>query len=141
MSRQRFVVFIIAIIGLIATFLPWYQIGNWGSVSGLSSSGWFTFIMFIIVLFLGLRGDQRANMSNRNVWLLSIFSIVASIVVIWRMFDIYFSRDTTITLGGNMGNLTGNEVFIRYGAWLVVIAGICIPFAAFLFKGRKMTKN
>ena len=27
MSKQKFVVFLIAIIGMIATFLPWYEIG------------------------------------------------------------------------------------------------------------------
>ena len=28
MSKQKFVVFLIAIIGMIATFLPWYEIGG-----------------------------------------------------------------------------------------------------------------
>lgn len=141
MNRQRFAVFIVAIIGLIATFLPWYGVENLGTISGFRSSGWFSFIMFIIVLFLAMRGNQRLNMTNRNVGWITVFSALAAIVVIWRMFDIYFSRDTSITLGGSMGNLTGNEVYIGYGAWLVVIAGVLIPFIAFFTRDRKILEK
>ena len=55
MNKQRFAVIIVALIGLIATFLPWYKIVQLGTISGMSSSGWFTFIMFIIVIILALR--------------------------------------------------------------------------------------
>ena len=34
MSKQKFVVFLIAIIGMIATFLPWYEIGSLGMIMG-----------------------------------------------------------------------------------------------------------
>ena len=42
MSKQRFVIFLIAIIGMIATFLPWYEIGSLGMVMGYQTVGWFT---------------------------------------------------------------------------------------------------
>lgn len=41
MNKQRFAVIIVALIGLIATFLPWYKIVQLGTISGMSSSGWF----------------------------------------------------------------------------------------------------
>ena len=44
MSKQKLVVFIIAIIGMSATFLPWYEMGNSGMIMGYRTSGWFTFI-------------------------------------------------------------------------------------------------
>lgn len=43
MNKQRFAVIIVAIIGIVATFLPWYRIEQVGTLSGISSSGWFTF--------------------------------------------------------------------------------------------------
>ena len=39
MSKQRFVIFLIAIIGMIATFLPWYEIGSLGMVMGIKLLG------------------------------------------------------------------------------------------------------
>ena len=52
MSKQKFVVFLIAIIGMIATFLPWYEIGSLGMIMGYQTVGWSTFIMFALVFFL-----------------------------------------------------------------------------------------
>ena len=63
MNKQRFAVIIVALIGLIATFLPWYKIVQLGTISGMSSSGWFTFIMFIIVIILALRKDLHEDLS------------------------------------------------------------------------------
>ena len=40
MSKQKFVVFLIAIIGMIATFLPWYEIGGLGMIMGYQTVGW-----------------------------------------------------------------------------------------------------
>ena len=49
MSKQKIVIFLIAIIGMIATFLPWYEIGSLGMIMGYQTVGWFTFIMFALV--------------------------------------------------------------------------------------------
>ena len=57
MNRQRFAVFIVGIIGLVATFLPWYYIEMVGTLTGVFSSGWFTFIMFLLILVLAMRKD------------------------------------------------------------------------------------
>ena len=68
MNKQRFAVIIVALIGLIATFLPWYKIVQLGTISGMSSSGWFTFIMFIIVIILALRKDLHEDLSMGISW-------------------------------------------------------------------------
>ncbi len=59
MNKQRFAVIIVAVIGMIAAFLPWYKILQVGNISGISSSGWFTFILFAIVIVLMLRKNLR----------------------------------------------------------------------------------
>lgn len=136
MNRQRFAVIIVAIIGMIATFLPWYKIMEVGTVSGMSSSGWFTFIMFIIVIILALRKNMQEDMSMGISWSVTIFSLLASFVVLWRMIDVWFAKEGMFSLGGNMDNIMGSQVTVGYGAWIVVIAGVCIPFAAYLFRNR-----
>ena len=73
MNKQRFAVIIVALIGLIATFLPWYKIVQLGTISGMSSSGWFTFIMFIIVIILALRKDLHEDLSMGISWHRSSF--------------------------------------------------------------------
>ena len=76
MNKQRFAVIIVALIGLIATFLPWYKIVQLGTISGMSSSGWFTFIMFIIVIILALRKDLHEDLSMGISWSITICSLL-----------------------------------------------------------------
>lgn len=137
MNRQRFVLFMVGIIGLVATFLPWYYIEMVGSLTGVFSSGWFTFIMFLLILILAMRRDLRQDVSKLNLWVMSLFGIAAGIVVLWRIMDIDFSQDTMLTLGGRMSGILANEVSIRYGAWIVVIAGFCVPLAAIIFRSKR----
>ena len=102
MNKQRFAVIIVALIGLIATFLPWYKIVQLGTISGMSSSGWFTFIMFIIVIILALRKDLHEDLSMGISWSITICSLLASFVVLWKIIDVWFAQEGMFSLGGGM---------------------------------------
>ena len=102
MNKQRFAVIIVALIGLIATFLPWYKIVQLGTISGMSSSGWFTFIMFIIVIILALRKDLHEDLSMGISWSITICSLLASFVVLWKIIDVWFAQPWW-RYGGNIG--------------------------------------
>ena len=136
MNRQRFAVLIVAIIGIIATFLPWYKIMEVGTISGMSSSGWFTILMFIVTLILVVRKNLHEDMTMGVSWCITICSLLASFAVLWKMIDIWFAKEGMFSLGGNMYGIMGSQVKVEYGAWLVVIAGICVPLAAFIFRDR-----
>lgn len=137
MNRQRFAVVILAIIGMISTFLPWYRIHTVGTLSGVSYFvGWFTFVMFIIAIILALRKNLKEDMSMGVSWSVTIFSLLGSFAGLWKMIDIWFAKEEMVSLGGNMKGIMAGQVTVGYGAWIVVIAGICIPFAAYLFRDR-----
>lgn len=93
--------------------------------------------MFLLILILVMRKNLHKDLSKLNLWCMSLFGIAAGIVVLWRIMDIDFSQDTLLTLGGRMSGIRADEVTIRYGAWLVVIAGFCIPLAGILFRSRR----
>lgn len=133
MNRQRFIVIIIALIGMIATFLPWYRIVQVGTVSGISSSGWFTFIMFLIVVLLSLRKNMMKDMTLGITWGVGGLGLLASFVVLWRLIDVWFAKEGMFSLAG-VESVLGSQVSVAYGAWIVVAAGICIPFAALIFR-------
>ena len=135
MSKQRFVIFLIAIIGMIATFLPWYEIGSLGMIMGYRTVGWFTFVMFALVFLFGLRIGVKQDMSTGLLYLGSFFSLLAAFVVLWQIITLGLDQE-----GGSMsvvGNALANDTRVLYGAYQVVIAGICLPFGAFLFRDRK----
>jgi len=130
----------VALIGLIATFLPWYKIVQLGTISGMSSSGWFTFIMFIIVIILALRKDLHEDLSMGISWSITICSLLASFVVLWKIIDVWFAQEGMFSLGGGMEGILGSQVSIAYGAWIVTIAGICVPFAGYLFRNKSFRR-
>ena len=140
MNKQRFAVIIVALIGLLATFLPWYKIVQLGTISGMSSSGWFTFIMFIIVIILALRKDLHEDLSMGISWSITICSLLASFVVLWKIIDVWFAQEGMFSLGGGMEGILGSQVSIAYGAWIVTIAGICVPFAGYLFRNKSFRR-
>ena len=123
MNKQRFAVIIVALIGLIATFLPWYKIVQLGTISGMSSSGWFTFIMFIIVIILALRKDLHEDLSMGISWSITICSLLASFVVLWKIIDVWFAQEGMFSLGGGMEGILGSQVIIAYGAGLLLSPG------------------
>lgn len=130
MNNQRFAVAIVAIIGIIATFLPWYDSLLNGVESGVASSGWFTFVIFAIILVMTMRKNVKEDMGMGTAYGASILGLIASFVVLWRLIDIWLSKALELA-----GDMTGT-VMVKYGAYIVVVAGICIPIAAFLFKSK-----
>lgn len=136
MNKQRFAVIIVAIIGMIATFLPWYEIEPSGIFSGIASSGWFTFIMFGIVLLLALRKNTKEDMTMGISWCAAIIGLLASFVVLWRIIDVFFAKEGMFSPGGDMAGVLGSHVTVGYGAWLEVVAGLAVPVVAFLFRDR-----
>lgn len=140
MNKQKFAVFIVAIIGMIATFLPWYGIDTFGTVSGMSSSGWFTFIMFALVLLIGLRKDLKEEMSMGMVWGISVLSLLASCVVLWRAMDVFFAKEGVFAVGDH-AEVGLSQMNVMYGAWIVMLAGVCVPLTAVIFKKPRYTPD
>lgn len=134
MSKQKFVILLIAIIGMIATFLPWYEVNQYGLIMGYQSAGWFTFIMFAVAFLFGLRKNLKEDMSMGLLYVGSGFSLAAAFVVLWRVILLYMNKE-----GAGMSeieNMMAQETRVLYGAYQVIIAGICLPFGAFLFRNK-----
>ena len=93
MSKQKLVVFIIAIIGMIATFLPWYEVGSVGMIMGYQTFGWFSFVLFALAFLFGLRGKQKNDITGGLLYMISIFSLLAAFAVMWQMITIGLNKE------------------------------------------------
>lgn len=135
MSKQKFVVFLIAIIGMIATFLPWYEIGSLGMIMGYQTVGGPRLSCLLWFFFSACEKEAKQDMSMGLLYLGSFFSLLAAFVVLWQMITLGLDQE-----GSSMsvaGNTLANDTRVLYGAYQIVIAGICLPFGAFLFRDRK----
>lgn len=120
MEKKRLTIFVIALVGMLGTFLPWAKIGP-VSASGTGADGWYTFVLFAIggaiAFFLGDRSTPISKGALAGVW---ITAVIAFIVGIIDFFDV-----------------SGSPASVGFGLILVVLAAIAQVLVAFLMKDRE----
>lgn len=139
MSKQKFIVFLIAIIGMIATFLPWYEIGDYGMIIGYQSAGWFTFVMFALVFLFALRKEAKRDMSMGLLYLGSFFSLLAAFVVLWQIITLGLDKE-----GGTMsvvGNALANVLVFYTGRTKLLLLESVYRLVRFFFETEKKDKE
>ena len=97
-------------------------------------------IVALIGLIATLRKDLHEDLSMGISWSITICSLLASFVVLWKIIDVWFAQEGMFSLGGGMEGILGSQVSIAYGAWIVTIAGICVPFAGYLFRNKSFRR-
>lgn len=120
MEKKRKFILIVAIAGMIGTFLPWASFFG-HSVSGTSGSdGWITFVLFAIggaiAFFSGKKTEALKKKIMTAVWIPAALAAVVALSKIFR---------------SNPGGLT-----IGIGLYLIAIAGLAQVFLTLFFKGE-----
>ncbi len=118
MEKKRMFILIIAVIGMIAAFLPWYTVFGTVNISGTEDGGWLILILFAaggaIAFFAGDKMKPLEKKFLRGVW------IPAALAFLLILTKIFRSRP-----GLSLG----------IGIWIVALAGLAQIFVTFFFKG------
>lgn len=119
MEKKRMLILIVAVIGMIGAFLPWYTVFGTMNVSGTEDGGWLVVILFAaggaIAFFAGDKMEPLAKKLLSGVW------IPAAIAFLLILTKIFKSKPGGISLG--------------IGIWIVALAGLAQIFVTFFFKG------
>ncbi len=119
MEKKRMLILIIAVVGMIGAFLPWYTVFGTMNVSGTEDGGWLTLILFAaggaIAFFTGDKMEPLKKKFLSGVW------IPAAIAFLLILTKIFKSRPGGISLG--------------IGIWVVALAGLAQIFVTFFYKG------
>ncbi|MBD3368976.1 hypothetical protein GF402_01275 [Candidatus Fermentibacteria bacterium] len=120
MEKKRLTIFVIALVGMLGTFLPWAKIGP-VTASGTGADGWYTFVLFAIggaiAFFLGDRSTPISKGALTGVWITAVIAFVVGII---DFFDV-----------------SGSPASVGFGLILVVLAAIAQVLVAFLMKDRE----
>ncbi len=84
MSKQRLGILILAVIGMLSTFMPWVKVPIVGIVKGTEDEGWLTFILFAIPLVLSLLNDKSKPLKEKLLIGSIVPSIIAALIGIWK---------------------------------------------------------
>ena len=118
MEKKRKFILIIAVVGMIGTFLPWASAFGF-TVSGTKGDGWITLALFAvggaIAFFNGEKTEAISKKVMTGVW------VPAAIAALIALLKIFKSRPAGMSIG--------------IGLWLIAIAGIAQVFVSLFFKG------
>ena len=117
MEKKRKFILIIAVAGMIGTFLPWASAFGF-TVSGTEGDGWITLALFAvggaIAFFNGEKSEAIKKKIMVGVW---IPAVIATIVGLLNLFKLR------------------SGVSAGFGLWLVILAGLAQVFVSLFFKG------
>ena len=136
MHKQRLIIMVISILGMLATFMPWVKAPLIGSVNGTEGDGWITLGLFAVALVMSLLGDRTQKIVTKKIYIASIASIIAAVIGIWKIID-FNSSMNEITGDSIFGTTLDLNISIGYGLYLIVLAGIAIPVYLFVMKRKK----
>jgi hypothetical protein len=139
MNKQRLAIAVIAISGMLATFMPWVKLPMIGSVDGTKgSSGWVTMALFAIPLIISLLNNRSKSVAAPLLYAVVAPALAAAIFAIWKIHD--FNSAMSNIGDSPFAQALGATVSIGFGLYLIVIAGILLPIAAFALQDKEVAE-
>ena len=128
MHRQRKLILIAAVVGIISVFLPWITISIFGlseSINGFHGWGILVFMLYVAAAVITCLGS-RAQALEKNLWLLVIAcGVIALFAVIIEI----------TSSSGGLGEEPGfADADFGIGVWLTIAASASIVLFAWIFK-------
>jgi hypothetical protein len=130
MNKQRMFILVAAVIGAIATFLPWIELAM-GSVAGTKGDGWLTLPLFTISAVLAVLGNRMAPLSGASLYGTMVPALLAGLLGIYKIVDI----NSSLPSGDNPFALAMRQTMsVGIGLYLVALAGVAVPAIAYFLR-------
>ena len=134
LHKQRYVILILAAIGMISAFLPWAKVLN-QTIYGVKSDGWIIFMLFAIPLVMSFT-ENKSKALNKHMFFGAIIpSLIAGIIGIYEIvnFNSQFPKSDLEIIA----KVVKEAASIQYGLYIVVIIGFVLPLVTFLLKDKE----
>jgi len=119
MEKKRKFILIIAVVGMIGTFLPWASAFGF-TVSGTQGDGWITLALFAIGGAIAFFNGDKAEALKKKI--MTAVWVPAALAAVIALLKIFKSRPAGLSIG--------------IGLYLIAIAGIAQVFLTLFFKGE-----
>ncbi|HCS21243.1 MAG TPA: hypothetical protein DIW47_11900 [Bacteroidetes bacterium] len=135
MNTQKRVVLTIAAIGMLTTFMPWVQGQIPGGTMVRNGEEWITLALFAIPVLLCLLNNRSAPLSGFKLYAAVLPAIFVALIAILKM-DEFSSIITQIDPNHPFAEFMDTDVTIGFGLYLLLLAALALPVAAFWLRGR-----
>lgn len=127
LHKQRKLILIAAIAGVISVFLPWFSAGAFGfsvHVNGFHRWGILAFICFLGAAIITLAGDQKLAL-EKSFWFAALTCGALSLLSVII---------TLISASGSSGDFGFASAGLGFGIWLALASGIAVVVFAWMFR-------
>lgn len=136
MHKQKLVVLIISIIGMLCTFMPWVNIPLIGAINGIQGDGWITLTTFAVTAILSLTKDQAAPLKKGQGYLVAGLGGLLFFHALYKIID-FSTGMAQIAQDNPFAEMLDNTVSIGFGLYLLLFAALALPIAVFALFRKK----
>jgi hypothetical protein len=129
LNKQRLIIIIAALVGVVGMFLPWVStnlVFISAKQNGMHGGGIFIFISFLAVAIIAVATGKQQQALERTMWMISLLVTAISLLILITYF---FSAKNE--LSGGMGLVESN---FSIGIWITLAALIAIIVAAWMYR-------
>ncbi len=114
-----------------------------GTVYGTAGDGWYTLILFIPAIVLAALGKRETPVDGWRQFAIAVPAGIAGLIGLWKIvsFNSQMSKMQADAAGNPFGEalakMASMSTRVRFGLYLLVLAGIAVAAAVFLLKGKR----
>jgi len=128
MHKQRIATLISASLGILACFLPWFNVPLFGSIAGVRADGGSVLLAaFALPVLIALLGERKCPIPIALVAVASILGTVAGAEGLLKIIDFNQALGKVGDSAGVFGEAIRSAASVGIGLYLVVAAGFGIP--------------
>lgn len=135
---QRAAFGVAATLGALATFMPWATVPIVGTIYGTAGDGWITLVLFIPAVVLAFLGDRKTAVDGWKQFVVAVPAAIASLIGLSKIvsFNSKMSEMRADIAGNPFARALAMSVQVRFGLYLLVLAGIATGVAVFLLRRK-----
>lgn len=127
MHQQRTAILIAAAVGMVGTFLPWYNafIISINGTNDPDRIGWITLLLFGGILLTTLAGDRESALKGGSLGIAFLLALGAGFLALWRIsgFRSAIGRSST---EGPFARSLSSMISVGFGLYIVLLAAVGI---------------
>lgn len=137
MTKQRQLLTITSIAGMIGTFLPWLNAPIIGSINGTKGDGWISFALFLIALIIVLSGNKEKALSDGKKIGVGVIGLICFIFGIGKIGQLSNIFSQNVSEDNIFYNALTAGTSIGFGIYLITGVGVALVAFPFLFPDKK----
>ena len=130
MHKQRIILILMGLAGIISVFLPWVSAPLFGSVSGAKfDTGILIIVMYSANIVAALFGDRGASLKGLLFYLCLVLPFAAGAIALSNILKI------NSDMSAHHSHMNIYE--IGFGLYLIIAIGVVTPLLAFVFRMKR----